>query len=55
MADDPRYYTAGEVNAMLLQMREELIEYINKQIVMGTANPDPKDTSLFIQVTKTDS
>lgn len=49
------YYTAAEVNAMMERQRNELIEYINKQIILGTTTPDPSETSLYLQVTKTDN
>lgn len=50
-----RYYTAAEVNALMESQRNELIEYINKQIILGTTTPNPDETSLYLQVTKTDS
>ena len=53
-AESEDYYTRKEVNELLAQQRAALMEYVNKQIKMGNLTPNPDETSLYMEVEKTD-
>ena len=48
------YYTVEEVNQLLLEQRLALLEYVDKQIKMGNATPNPDETSLYMEIKKTE-
>lgn len=46
------YYSAEEVDEMLEKTRQELIDYVNKQIVMGREDPDNIDANMYLKIEK---
>jgi len=43
------YYTQEEVDRMLADLRAEMIQYMNKQIILGKIAPSALETSLFLE------
>ena len=49
------WYSAEEVDQLLKELRDELLLYMDKQIILGNDTPDPSETSLYLDVTKTET